>query len=167
VLAKSMSHKVVSGSSTHAELIGLNEGVLHILWLIEIIKEMVRGINIHPIKIYNDNQSMITLVKQPIVNRQGRSKFMNRALFKVNENIQAGEVVILYEATDTLVADFLTKAVHGSKFKTFRAKIMGHDNQEMIVCLNHMPYTVEQSIQYLLKGDKGERLRILWLEASW
>ena len=50
---------------------------------------------------------------------------MNRALFKVNENIQAGEVIILYEATDTLVAYFLTKAVHGSKFKNFRAKNYG------------------------------------------
>ena len=167
VLAKSMSQKVVSGSSTHAELIGLNEGVLHILWMVEIIKELVRGINIHPIKIYNDNQSMITLVKQPIVNRQGRSKFMNRALFKVNENIQAGEVVILYEATDTLVADFLTKAVHGSKFKMFRAKIMGSDNQEMIVCLNQLSYSIEESICYLLNGDKRNKLRILWLEASW
>jgi hypothetical protein len=166
VLTKSMCQKTVSGSSTHAELIGFNEGVLHILWLAGIIMNLVPGLKIHPIKIYNDNQSMITLVKQPIVNRQGRSKFINRALFKVNENIQNGELMLLYEATDTLVADFLTKAVYGNKFKTFRAKVMGHDNQERIVCLNNLHYSIEKSLHFLSKGDERNQLRILWLEAT-
>ena len=100
------------------------------------MEELLPGVKVRPVKVFNDNTSMISLAKQPIVNRQGRSKFMNRALFKVNENIVAGDIILLYEDTETLVADFLTKAVHGSRYKTFRARIMGDNNEERTLILD-------------------------------
>jgi hypothetical protein len=167
ILAKSLKQKTVSTSSTQSELICLNEAVLHIMWLEGILSELLPGIKIRPIKVFNDNTSMISLAKQPIVNRQGRSKFMNRALFKVNENIEAGDIVLLYEDTDTLVADFLTKAVHGRRFKTFRARIMGMDNKEHILFLNGDEHTVAETIQKLRAGASLQKIKIFWLEATY
>ena len=166
ILAKSLKQQTVSGSSTQAELISLNEGVLHVMWLEGILSELLPGVQIKPIKVYNDNTSMISLAKQPIVNRQGRSKFMNRALFKVNENITAGEIVLLYEDTETLVADFLTKAVHGKRFKIFRARILGRDGQETDLEIKGDDREVAEKIRGLQEGVDLKKIQIYWLEAS-
>ena len=83
-------------------------------------QELDPELNIYPITIYNDNKSLISLVNQPIVNRQGRSKFINRSMFQVNENIADGEVVVVYQDTNSLVADFLTKALHGERYASYR-----------------------------------------------
>ena len=69
---------------------------MHILWAARMCQELDPELDTYPITIYNDNKSLITLVNQPIVNRQGRSKFINRSMFQVNENIAEGEVVIVY-----------------------------------------------------------------------
>jgi len=164
ILAKSLKQKVVTNSSTGAELVCLNEAVLHILYIADILKELLPTVKVYPIKIYNDNKSMITLVKQPVVNRQGRSKFMNRALFKVNENVEAGEIVLLYENTEDLVADFLTKALYGERFQTFRIRIMGCDKPGTR-SLGGTMKEVEQNLLMLLESDKRGLCSIEWLEA--
>ena len=168
ILAKSLKQKTVSSSSTQSELISLNEGILHILWIADTLAQLLPGVQIYPIKIFNDNQPMITLVKQPVVNRQGRSKFMSRALFKANEHLEAGEIILLYENTESLVADFLTKAVHGSKFKTFKAKIMGLENDtEKVVHLNEFKGGTDEALKFFVRGEKLGKLQISWLECSY
>jgi hypothetical protein len=165
ILAKSLKQKTVSSSSTQAELISLNEAVLHVMWIEGILSELLPGVKIKPIKVFNDNTSMISLAKQPVVNRQGRSKFMNRALFKVNENIAAGDIVMLYEDTDTLVADFLTKAVHGKRFKMFRARILGSDSREVELEFKGDEHEVAEKIRGLQSGVRSKKIKIYWLEA--
>ena len=166
VLAKSLKQKVVTGSSTQSELVSLNEGVMHILWIANILLDVLPDVPVYPIKIYNDNQSMITLVKRPVVNRQGRSKFMNRALFKVNDNVEAGEIVLLYENTEHLIADFLTKALYGNRFQQFRARIMGLDSSESTKMLGSSRVEVQKNISFLIEAEKRNLIQILWLEAE-
>ena len=166
VLAKSLKQKVVTSSSTQSELVGLNEGLLHILWIANILLDLLPNVPIYPIKIYNDNQSMITLVKRPVVNRQGRSKFMNRALFKVNDNVESGEIVLLYENTEHLVADFLTKALYGERFTRFRARIMGSDSKQITKVLGNTVAEVKMNISFLIEAEKRNLFQILWLDAE-
>ena len=166
VLAKSLKQKVVTGSSTQSELVSLNEGVMHILWIANILLDVLPDVPVYPIKIYNDNQSMITLVKRPVVNRQGRSKFMNRALFKVNDNVEAGEIVLLYENTEHLIADFLTKALYGNRFQQFRARIMGLDSSESTKMLGSSRVEVQKNISFLIEAEKRNLIQILCLEAE-
>jgi hypothetical protein len=166
VLTKSLKQKVVTGSSTQSELVSLNEGVLHILWIANILLDLLPDVPVYPIKIYNDNQSMITLVKRPVVNRQGRSKFMNRALFKVNDNVEAGEIILLYENTEHLIADFLTKALYGDRFQQFRARIMGLDTTETTKMLGSSRAEVQKNISFLIEAEKRNLIQILWLEAE-
>ena len=91
---------------------------------------------------------------------------MNRALFKVNENIAVGDIVLLYEDTDTLVADFLTKAVHGKRFKIFRARILGRDGQEIDLEIKGDDHEVAEKIRGLQEGVDLKKIQIYWLEAS-
>ena len=135
ILYKSIKQLTVSNSSTEAELISLKEAVMHILWAARMCQELDPELNIYPITIYNDNKSLISLVNQPIVNRQGRSKFINRSMFQVNENIADGEVVVVYQDTNSLVADFLTKALHGERYRNIRAEIMGLDGKTIEIHL--------------------------------
>jgi hypothetical protein len=91
---------------------------------------------------------------------------MNRALFKVNENIEAGDIVLLYEDTETLVADFLTKAVHGTRYKTFRARIMGDKNEEKTLILDGGSEKISHSLQLLNHGVNLKKIKIYFLEAE-
>ena len=127
ILYKSLKQKTVSKSSTESELVALKEAVQQILNCAELMMEIDKSVNLYPIIVYQDNESAIRLVNQPVVNRQGRSKFVNRSLFQVNENIEKGEIVVIHENTNDLVADFFTKALHGNRYRRFRARIMGKD----------------------------------------
>ena len=109
--------------------------------------ELDKTVNLYPIIVYQDNESAIRMVTQPVVNRQGRSKFINRSLFQVNENIVNGEIVVVHQNTDELVADFFTKALHGYRFRRFKARIMGQDGVSVEV---HLGDTVEEAMQGIL-----------------
>ena len=92
---------------------------------------------------------------------------MNRALFKVNENVEAGEIVMIYENTEDLVADFLTKAVHGERFKIFRARVLGmSNNKEIVKLLGKSKEEVDRNVRRLLLGEKENHINILYLEAE-
>ena len=166
IFAKSLKQRIVSTSSTQSKLISLNEAALHIVWLERILEELLPGLKVRPAKVFNENTSMISLAKQPLVNRQGRSKFMTRTLFKLNENIEAGDIVLLYEDTETLVADFLTKAFHGTRYKTFRARILGDNNEERTFILKGYGEKVTCSLQLLKHGVKSKKIKICFLEAE-
>ena len=56
---------------------------------------------------------------------KGRSKLINRKYFSVHEYVSSGEIELVYVGTDINVADFLTKALTGDKFKRFRIDVMG------------------------------------------
>ena len=76
-----------------------------------------------PIPVHNDNKSNLTLHSKDNVNFKGRSKYISRKYFSVFEHVDSGELKLIWTGTDDLVADFLTKAVHGGKFKKFKIEI--------------------------------------------
>ena len=147
ILYKSLKQKTVTKSSTESELVALKEAVQNILNCAELMMELDKTVNLYPIIVYQDNESAIRLVNQPVVNRQGRSKFINRSLFQVNENIVNGEIVVVHQNTNELVADFFTKALHGHRYRKFRARIMGQDEQSVEV---HLGDTVQEAMESIL-----------------
>ena len=78
-----------------------------------------------PVAVYQDNKAAITLSTNEPVNFKGRSKYMNRKLFSVFEQVQDGVIELVYVGTDDQVADFLTKAVFGKRFHKFKVEVMG------------------------------------------
>ena len=91
---------------------------------------------------------------------------MNRALFKVNDNVESGEIVLLYENTEHLVADFLTKALYGERFTRFRARIMGSDSKQITKVLGNTVAEVQMNISFLIEAEKRNLFQILWLDAE-
>ena len=53
----------------------------NIVWCANLFQELDNELDIFPVVIYQDNASAIRLVTQEVVNRQGRSKFINRSFF--------------------------------------------------------------------------------------
>ena len=125
ILYRSVKQKSVADSSTEAEVIALHELVQHLLWITSIYEEMGIPV-IKPINIHNDNRANITLNSKSIVNFKGRSKYISRKYFSVYEHVESGEVKLIWTGTDDLVADFLTKAIHGGKFHKFKIEIGLH-----------------------------------------
>ena len=156
ILFKSLRQKTVTKSSTESELVSLKEAVQQILICAELLMEVDKTVNLYPIIVHQDNESAIRMVTQPVVNRQGRSKFINRSLFQVNENIVDGEIVVVYQNTDELVADFFTKALHGHRFRRFKARIMGRDGDSVEV---HLGDTVEEAMDSMLELKRSKLSR--------
>jgi hypothetical protein len=123
VIFKSSKQKTVADSSAEAELIAVHELVQHLLWLISLAEEM--GYPQMGVPVKQDNQATIRMSSQKQVNFKGRSKYINRKYFSVHEHVESGELDMVYVGTDDNIADFLTKALMGSKFKRFRIDIMG------------------------------------------
>ena len=73
----------------------------------------------------------------------------------MNENIVNGEIVVVHQNTNELVADFFTKALHGHRYRKFRAsiglgigaRIMGQDGQSVEV---HLGDTVQEAMENIL-----------------
>ena len=131
IIYRSLKQKTVSNSSTEAEIIALHELVMHLIW-VQSIYDDLRVPNVRPAEVFEDNQAAITMSTTDVVNFKGRSKYINRKYFSIFEHVQTGEVKVVFVGTEDQVADFLTKALTGGKFKRFRIAILGNriDNVE-------------------------------------
>jgi hypothetical protein len=128
VLFKSLKQKTVANSSCEAELIALHEAVLHLLWIARVYTELGYTHD-GAIQVQQDNKAAILLSSQNPVNFKGRSKFINRLYFSVFEHVENGDVELVYYGTDDTVADFLTKALIGDKFRKFKVALMGDSDR--------------------------------------
>jgi hypothetical protein len=81
----------------------------------------------YPIKrsiIYQDNKSAILLEKNGRASAGKRSRHMDIKYFYITDQVDKGKVVIEYCPTDEMIADYLTKPLHGAKFEKFKKMIM-------------------------------------------
>ena len=127
IVSRSVIQKCVAQSSMEAELVALHEAVIHLLWCANIMEEF--GYEQQGIKVFEDNQAAIRMSKERPVNFKGRSKFIDRKYFGVHSYVESGKLELVFVGTDDNVADFLTKALSGGKFKKFRLSIMGDQTE--------------------------------------
>jgi hypothetical protein len=126
IINKCIKQKSVADSSTEAELLALHEAIKHIGWIADIYAEL--GFDVTPIEVYQDNKSAITICSHEVINYKGRSKFFNRKLFGIHEHIENKTVKLVYIGTEEMVADVLTKALAGNKFRNFSISLMGQNS---------------------------------------
>lgn len=127
VFCKSSKQKLVSKSSTEAELIGLSDGLTQILWTRLFLQS--QGYQVPPVTVHQDNKSAILLEEKGRSNA-GRTRHINIRYFFVKDKIESGEVTVRYTPTEEMIADFFTKPLQGSLFIKFRNIIMGRDDAE-------------------------------------
>ena len=104
--AKSAKAKLTALSSTEAEYIALCEAVREAIWLRLLLKEM--GFEQRkPTVVYQDNRSCIDIASGK--SSHSASKHIRPKLEYVKDQVDAGEVMILYIPTGDMIADILTK----------------------------------------------------------
>jgi hypothetical protein len=103
----SRSQKSTALSSCEAEFMAISEAMREALWLRQLLLELDVGY-VGPIMIRVDNQSAIKLAENPVQHQ--RSKHIDIRYFRIREEVQNGNIVLLYVPTDENIADLLTKA---------------------------------------------------------
>jgi hypothetical protein len=124
LMCKSKKQKVVSRSSTEAELIAMFEGLDLLLYL----KRLLRFMGIYtdePTTIYQDNTSAMTLAYLGRTSSGSNSKFMDLKYFWIKDYLDTNTFRLEYLPTDAMIADFFASPRIGSYFRTLRDIIMG------------------------------------------
>jgi hypothetical protein len=115
VFVRSVKQKIVTKSSTEAELVALSDEAGTLLHVKECIVE--QGYTV-VLVIAQDNQSTIALINE---DKHGslRTKHINVRYFWLRERIKNHELEIKYVPTGLMFADILTKALQGNLFQQF------------------------------------------------
>ena len=123
VYFKSNKQKIVTRSSTEAELVGISDALSQILWTREYM--MQQGHTLGPAILYQDNMSTIFLANKGRSTSE-RTRHIKIRYFFISHYIESHEIVVEYMPTSCMIADILTKPLHGTLFKEMTAAITGH-----------------------------------------
>lgn len=111
IYCKSWKHKLVSRSSTEAEMISLHDALPQILWTKMFMAELGAPTQ-SPIIVYQDNKSTMTMSTKGYSNK-GKSKHMDVRYFYIKEKIDNKEISLVHLPTTEMIADYLTKPLTG------------------------------------------------------
>jgi hypothetical protein len=94
----SIKQKLVTKSSSTAEVVAVSDGWTNAIWMRDIV--MVQRYVLEPTKIYEDNQGVIKLMKSGMSPKQ-RTKHMNIRYFFVRDRMKKEEVVMVHMLSQT------------------------------------------------------------------
>ena len=118
---KSAKQRLVSKSSTEAELIGLSDMTSNIIWHRDFL--LHQGYRINAANVYQDNTSTIALAAKGRSTSE-RTRHVHVRYFFIKDRVEAGEIKITYLQTSDMVADILTKPLQGELFRKLRNKLL-------------------------------------------
>ena len=121
VCAKSTKQKINTRSSTEAELVALDESLLHLLWFTQIMAFL--GYPQSPTFVYQDNKSTITVCEAGH-SKNGRLKHMAVRWHFIQGKIQDKTIKLEYMPTNDMIADIMTKTIQGSKWETLKKLLL-------------------------------------------
>ena len=113
VYAKSSKQKIVTKSSTEAELVGLSDTASQAIHLRNFV--VAQGYDVGPVVIYQDNMSCMALMKRGSPGSE-RSRHINIRHFWLSEKVGDKQVAIEHLGTEEMFANVLTKPVQGAQF---------------------------------------------------
>ena len=125
IFAKSSKQRLVSKSSTEAELIGLSDSATQAIWTRNFLEQ--QGYNIGPATIYQDNQSAMQLAANGRSNSE-RTRHIHIRYYFVKDRVESGELQIKYMPTKLMIADILTKPLQGELFRALRALLLNWED---------------------------------------
>ena len=129
IFVKSGKQKIVTRSSTEAELVGISDALSQILWCREYLLSF--GLLLGPAMIFQDNMSTIFLANKGRSTSE-RSRHIKIRHFFVAHYIESKEIMLKYMPTGDMIADILTKPLHGTLFAKFASEITGNSVQSSI-----------------------------------
>ena len=126
IYCKSQKQKVVSRSSTEAELIALFTGVDYLLYLKRLFAFMGYKSE-EPITILQDNTSAITMAYMGKTGSGSNYKYMDLKYFWIKDYLDNRVFELKYLQTDSMLADFMASPRVGSVFRLMRNTLMGYE----------------------------------------
>jgi hypothetical protein len=122
VLSKSYKIKMNAKSSTEAELIAASDNLGEAMWLRELLESI--GYNPPPVRFLEDNMSTIRLIKNGRPESDA-SRHISIRYFWINWVYKTKQAILQHCPTADMVADLLTKPLHGEVMKRLRDKLLG------------------------------------------
>ena len=122
IQSTSMKQKLNIRSSTETEIVGVDDVASKIFWTKLFIE--AQGYEIEKDILHQDNKSYILL---EVNGRQSTGKriwAMNIWYFFITSQVEKGNATDMYCLTDTLVRNFMTKPLQGTKFWEFCMAIL-------------------------------------------
>ena len=121
VHARSVKQKIVTKSSTEAEMVGLSDEASRGLWCNLFLAE--QGYKLPPLKQLQDNQSTICLGNKGSATA-ARTRHINIRYFWITDYVDRGEMCLEYMPTGDMIADGLTKPLQGEEFLRMRSLLL-------------------------------------------
>ena len=107
----SWRQKLNTGSSTEAELVGIDDALKYILWGLYFLQS--QGLELKKNILMQDNKSTILMATNGRFLCSKRTKHIKNTYFMIKDKVGKGEVIIQYCPTGDMWADINTKALQG------------------------------------------------------
>lgn len=117
---RSKKQKVVALSSAEAEFRGIAKGVMEILWLKKLMKDIGFPVS-STSKLWCDNRASIHISENPV--QHDRTKHIEIDRHFIREKLDAKIIELPFVRSEDQLADILTKAVAGRAFDTVLTKL--------------------------------------------
>jgi hypothetical protein len=121
IYAKSSQINLNVKSSTEAEVVAASDGCSKVIWCREFLLE--QGEPIGAAILHQDNKSAMQLLEHESKS-SGRSRYVNIRYFWLRDRVALKEVHIVYIATESMIADILTKPLQGEQFGKLRSELL-------------------------------------------
>jgi len=121
----SRKQRLNTRSSTNSELVGGDDMSQMILWTDSFMD--AQGYPVKDNILYQDNKSTILLLNNGKQSSSKRTRAINIRYFFLTDQIQKGKLRVAYCPTGSMVADFHSKPLQGTLFKSFKRQILGQD----------------------------------------
>jgi Reverse transcriptase (RNA-dependent DNA polymerase) len=120
----STRQKLTTRSSTEAELVAADDVMGQLLWTQYFLQG--QGFENKAV-LFQDNQAAMLLEKNGQASSGKRTRHLNIRYYFITDRISKQELTVEYCPTKEMLADFFTKPLQGSLFRTLRDQVMNVD----------------------------------------
>jgi hypothetical protein len=142
IYVRSTKQKLTTKSSTEAELVALSDALPMLLWIREVLIEVGYMREDQAMKIMEDNKSTIALVKRGSPSSES-TRHINIRFFFISDRVKAGHVAIIYCQTESMLADYFTKALVGAAHHDMVDLVMNSSGVIQLATISERPGVFE------------------------
>ena len=122
IFVKSAKQKIVTRSSTESELVAISDSLSQILWTREY--PLAASVPVGPAILYQDNMSTIFLANKGRSTSE-RTRHIQIRYYLIHHYIDENDIVVVHMPTANMIADIMTKPLHGALYERLSAILSG------------------------------------------